>query len=398
MQLNAKAREFLRQYHTGLRESYGATDGDRWFALSDPKETQMRNALLEESSFLNLLTVADVDQLQGQVVPVGSSGLYTGRVLDGRFRKKVGVSGNDYKLVETDSCAALTWQLLSVWANAGDENEFFQRVQEFTNQAFALDMLRIGFNGKSVAETTDAEKNPNGEDVNKGWHQIVKEWDGGKQIVTDSVVLDGDGKGDYVSLDAMASDLINAKIPAQYRNDPRLVVLVGADLVAAESFRLYQKADKPTEKIAAQLLSDSIAGRTAYVPPFMPGKRMIVTTLPKRDVLLPRWMPTAQTWLESDSTHQNPVFAWCVVWLFDTGQFDQALDWADVAIERGQETPAAFGSAFPVFVADTVLAWAEMEAAQGLDVEPYFSRTLGNVLQHWNVYEVIKAKYQSIIA
>ncbi|EIM5331793.1 major capsid protein, partial [Salmonella enterica subsp. enterica serovar Saintpaul] len=52
MQLNAKAREFLRQYHNGLRESYGATDDDRWFALSDPKETQMRNALLEESSFL----------------------------------------------------------------------------------------------------------------------------------------------------------------------------------------------------------------------------------------------------------------------------------------------------------------------------------------------------------
>ncbi|EEA2960293.1 phage major capsid protein, P2 family [Salmonella enterica subsp. enterica serovar Heidelberg] len=288
MQLNAKAREFLRQYHNGLRESYGATDDDRWFALSDPKETQMRNALLEESSFLNLLTVADVDQLQGQVVPVGSSGLYTGRVLDGRFRKKVGVSGNDYRLVETDSCAALTWQLLSVWANAGDENEFFQRVQEFTNQAFALDMLRIGFNGTKVAETTNAETNPNGEDVNKGWHQIVKEWKDGQQIITDKVVLDGDGKGDYVSLDAMASDLINAKIPAQYRNDPRLVVLVGADLVAAESFRLYQKADKPTEKIAAQLLSDSIAGRTAYVPPFMPGKRMIVTTLPNLHIYTQR--------------------------------------------------------------------------------------------------------------
>lgn len=119
-------------------------------------------------------------------------------------------------------------------------------------------MLRIGFNGTKVAETTNAETNPNGEDVNKGWHQIVKEWKDGQQIITDAVVLDGDGKGDYVSLDAMASDLINTKIPAQYRNDPRLVVLVGADLVAAESFRLYQKADKPTEKIAAQLLSDSI--------------------------------------------------------------------------------------------------------------------------------------------
>lgn len=113
----------------------------------------------------------------------------------------------------------------------------------------------------------------------------------------------------------------------------------------------------------------------------------------KRDVLLPRWMPTAQEWLEGDSANQNPVFAWCVVWLFDTGQFDQALDWADVAVALGQETPAAFGSTFPVFVADTVLSWAEAEAVEGHDVEPYFGRTLENVMQHWNVYEVIKAKY-----
>ncbi len=45
---------------------------------------------------------------------------------------------------------------------------------------------------------------------------------GGNQIMTDPVVLDA--AGDYTSLDAMASDLINAKIPAQFRNDPRLVV------------------------------------------------------------------------------------------------------------------------------------------------------------------------------
>ncbi|AHF77579.1 Phage terminase subunit [Sodalis praecaptivus] len=113
----------------------------------------------------------------------------------------------------------------------------------------------------------------------------------------------------------------------------------------------------------------------------------------KRDVLLPRWLPTAQTWLEGESVHQNRIFVWCVIWLFDTGQYDQALDWADEAIARGQETPVAFSSSFPVFVADTVLAWAETEAAQGHDVEPYFSRTRDNVLQNWNVYEVIKAKY-----
>jgi hypothetical protein len=66
----------------------------------------------------------------------------------------------------------------------------------------------------------------------------MKEWDSGKQIITDAVTLDD--KGDYRSLDAMASDLINTKIPQQFRTDPRLVVLAGADLVAAEQFRLYQ--------------------------------------------------------------------------------------------------------------------------------------------------------------
>ncbi|QCT18491.1 terminase [Jejubacter calystegiae] len=113
----------------------------------------------------------------------------------------------------------------------------------------------------------------------------------------------------------------------------------------------------------------------------------------KRDELLPRWLPTVEQYLSGDAVFQNPVFAWCVVWLFDTEQFDQALDWADRAIEQGQDTPEPFRSRFPVFVADTVLAWAEREACQGQPVEPYFSRTLENVMQRWTVPEALCAKY-----
>lgn len=276
MFLNHRARELLQKYSAGLASAYGQQNTERYFSLTDPKETALRAALLESVDFLSMITVADVDQLTGQVVNVGNPGIFTGRKEGGRFIRKTGVDGLEYKLSETDSGAALTWAMLSVWANAGDENEFFQRMQEFTNQSFALDMLRIGFNGKSVEKSTDPEKYPNGEDVNIGWQQFVKNYDE-NQIITDAVSL-GTG-GDYVSLDAMASDLINSKIPAQFRNDPRLTVLVGADLVAAEQHRLYQAADRPTEKIAAQMLGTSIAGRPAIVPPFMPGKRMVVTPL-----------------------------------------------------------------------------------------------------------------------
>lgn len=277
MQLNKTARNFAAAYAAGLAKNYGVENAGRYFALTDPQEIMLRSAMLESVEFLNLITALDVDQLSGQVVSVGASALYTGRSETGRFSRRIGVSGNDYKLQETDSCTALLWSLLSVWANAGEEEEFFQKVQEFSNATFALDMLRIGFNGTSVAKTTDAVANPNGEDVNIGWHQRMKDYDDGKQIITDGVTL-GEG-GDYRSLDAMASDLINTKIPQQYRSDPRLVVLVGSDLVAAEQYRLYQAADRPTEKIAAQMLASTIAGRQAIVPPFMPGKRMIVTPL-----------------------------------------------------------------------------------------------------------------------
>lgn len=277
MQLNQRALQFIDAYASGLAENYGVSNPARAFKLSDPQETSLRAALLESVEFLDMITVADVDQLSGQVVSVGASALHTGRNADGRFVKRVGVDGNEYKLVETDSCAALRWDLLSMWANAGNEEAFFQMVQTFSNQSFALDMLRIGFNGKSVAATTKPDENPNGEDVNIGWHARMEKFKDGVQIMDDPVTLDD--AGDYHSLDAMASDLINTKIPAQYRNDPRLVVLVGADLVAAEQYRLYQKADKPTEKIAAQMLGSTIAGRPAIIPPFMPGKRMVVTPL-----------------------------------------------------------------------------------------------------------------------
>lgn len=277
MKLNSRAEAFINAYAAGLAENYGVNKPHRYFSLSDPQETSLRSALLESVDFLSMITCADVDQLSGQVVSVGASALHTGRSKDARFVRRIGVDGNTYSLIETDSCAALRWDLLSIWANAGDENQFFQLVQEFSNQAFALDMLRIGFNGTSAAADTDPKENPNGEDVNVGWHARMKTFKDGFQIIDDAVTL-GEG-GDYLSLDAMASDLINTKIPQQYRNDPRLVVLVGADLVSAEQYRLYQKADRPTEKIAAQMLDSTIAGRPAIVPPFMPGKRMVVTPL-----------------------------------------------------------------------------------------------------------------------
>lgn len=274
--LNQKAEKLLLQYCTQLATAAGVANPARQFSLTDPMETRLRNAILHSDEFLKMVTCLDVDQLKGQVVITGTSQLLTGRKKGGRFTKNLGVDGNMFELVETDSCAALDWNTLSVWGNSGGEQEFFKRMQSFIDKTFALDMLRIGFNGTSVAATTDPDTNPNGEDVNKGWHQIAKDWKGGLQVMTSPVTL-GDS-GTYKTIDAMGSELVNA-LPVECRDNPDIVILVGSEILAREQFRLYDKADKPTEHAAAQQLGTFIAGKRAFVPPFMPGKRMVATTL-----------------------------------------------------------------------------------------------------------------------
>jgi P2 family phage major capsid protein len=282
MNLSATASSMLNHYRAELAKQYGLAPEQikEQFNVSPPMETRLRDALLASADFLNRITMADVDQLTGQVVEVGIGGLYTGRKENGRFTKNVGVAGNSYTLVETDSCAALPWATLSSWANSGGEGEFFARVNSFANRCFALDMIRIGWHGVAkTAATTDPTANPNGEDVNKGWIQLAKEFNNGSQVVTTKVYFDADGAGDYKTLDAIASDIINNQIDPVYRTDPRLVVLVGADLLSAAQARLFDEANKPTEQQAAQSLANTIAGRPAMSPPFFPANAIVVTML-----------------------------------------------------------------------------------------------------------------------
>lgn len=113
----------------------------------------------------------------------------------------------------------------------------------------------------------------------------------------------------------------------------------------------------------------------------------------KRDVLLPRWMPTVEAYLAGDTRFANPALVYCVIWLFDTGEMGQALEWADTAISESQATPENFKSTLPAFVADTVLEWATNEAAAGRSIEPYFSRTFENIREKWRLHEDINAKW-----
>lgn len=234
-------------------------------------------ALLESGWMMKNITLMDVKDTKGQAYTIGSRQLHTGREISGRFKRKLAANGTDFELVETDTCAVMPYREMAALANFGDENQFERSVTAFFDQAIALDMLRIGLNGQRVGWPTDPEANPNGEDVNKGWHALAKDYNGGSQVLTDAITL-GVG-GDFPHLDALANHIIRTQIPKSMQEDPRLVVMVGSELAAAERLRLFNGADTPANVAGAQMALSSVASRFAFVPPFMPGMRLAVTTL-----------------------------------------------------------------------------------------------------------------------
>ncbi|YCO01545.1 phage major capsid protein, P2 family [Vibrio sp. VNB-15] len=287
--LNAISTQYLEEYSASIASQAGVADPSKQFNITPVIETKLQQAIVESDAFLRKISNIMVDQIKGQVIDVGDSGLTTGRVKDGRFTAALDQSGNTYELVETDSGAHINWITLTIWANSGSKGQWVKLMNNAITRSFALDKLRIGFHGvSSDTETTDPEAQPLGEDVNKGWLQIVK--DKAPDQINDQAILDPSGKTDdaYKNLDSLVNDLVNTTIHEVFVDAPDLVVLVGRNLVAAEQHRLLEAADVPTEHKAAQQLAKTIAGKKAYIPPFFPANMVWVTNLTNLQILTQR--------------------------------------------------------------------------------------------------------------
>lgn len=296
MAYNYKSPELesaIQNYCKGMAKSFGIDRTDKTFDVSPKKGVELKKAIIEGSAFLGKINMLDVKQTEGTAVTVGVDQMATGRASeeDGRFQGTgVGMKGNTYKLQETDTIVKMSWAQQAAWVNAGSPGEFNRKVKEYTNQQIAADIVKVGWNGIEAKKPTNPTENPLGQDVNEGWQahverqapeQIVKDDGEGNPIYFDpegTKDADGNPLYTYKTLDAMASDLINSVLAPEFRQSPDLVVLVGHDLISAAQYKLYSEADKPSEHNDAQKLDKSIAGRLAYVPPYFPSKRMVVTS------------------------------------------------------------------------------------------------------------------------
>lgn len=118
----------------------------------------------------------------------------------------------------------------------------------------------------------------------------------------------------------------------------------------------------------------------------------------KREELLPKYQEYVQRYCESGLNFPNRVAVQVMVWLFDTVQFEDALDLADFLMAQGQPLPERFKRRdIQTFVADAILDWAYAEYTGGRSPEPYLSDLLPRVDGDWDLTEQIPSKYHKLI-
>ncbi|WP_198595462.1 P2 family phage major capsid protein, partial [Vibrio lentus] len=149
---------------------------------------------------------------------------------------------------QTNFDTALRYAKLDAWAH---HKNFNALISKATREQIDANKITIGWYGVSVAKNTDASANPNGEDVNKGWFQAMRDHNAERLMTTgqkaDGEIRIGEG-GDFINLDLAVLETKNLLHDA-CENDSNLVAIIGSDLLAYDKAKFYEAhGNTPSEK------------------------------------------------------------------------------------------------------------------------------------------------------
>lgn len=266
----------------GESESFVASGGQ--FTVEPTIQQKLENAVLENSDFLKRINIVMVEEMKGSALRLGVLSPVASRTdTNTKARETTDIHSlqeNIYECAQTNYDTHLNYATLDSWAKFPD---FAARVANLKAERIALDRIMIGWNGQSVAATTDRNSNPLLQDVNKGWlaqieakatARVMKEAKSG----TGKIEV-GEGK-EYKNLDALVFALKEDFIPDQYRDDTKLVAIMGSDLLADKYFPLINQ-EKPTEILAGDTIISQkrVGGLQAVSVPYFPKGTVLVTSL-----------------------------------------------------------------------------------------------------------------------
>lgn len=290
--MNKLTAAVLSAYVSHIALMNNIEDAKVQFTVEPSVQQTLFDVVQESSSFLKLINIVPVDELEGEVLGLSVGGTIAGRSdtrngVKRTTRSPSSIDGRRYSCKHTDFDTHIDYHTLDVWAKFAD---FQTRVQNLIVNAMALDLIRIGFNGTHAAATTDRTANPLLQDVNIGWLQKLRT-EPQSAVPAKVRVMDEGTKAanevsfgtyavvDYKNLDALVFDAKRTLLPSHSRDDTGLVAIVGSDLLDDKYFDLINKNQPATETIATDILMSTrrLGGLQAYQVPFMPEGTILIT-------------------------------------------------------------------------------------------------------------------------
>lgn len=268
-------------------------DATTQFTVAPAVEQKLIERVMASSDFLARVGNITVTQQEGDKVGIGVTRPIASRTNTGAGTRRTPTDPTDsadlgrYRCEQTNSDTAIKYAKLDAWAH---RPEFQTLIRDAILKQKARDRIMIGFNGTSVAATTNVGTNPLLQDVNKGWLYKIRTFaaarvlsDGGLTSSGSAIyVADSSNAAvrDYVNLDALVNDNVEL-LDEWYRDDTDLVVVTGRDLVHDKYFNIINAAgDKATEQLARDVIlsSKKIGGLPAVRVPFFPANALLVTS------------------------------------------------------------------------------------------------------------------------
>ena len=119
----------------------------------------------------------------------------------------------------------------------------------------------------------------------------------------------------------------------------------------------------------------------------------------KRDVLIPKYRPIVELYLESGAKQENQIFTTFTIWLFDISEIDTFIKYCFFAIKNDIPTPGFVKRHWATFCADSVYQWSEKQIETGNSIEPYFSFVFEKIQScEFRLFEKVSAKYYKLSA
>ena len=281
-------RVFTRQKYTAamakLATINGVTTVSEKFTVEPSVQQKLEEKIQLSSAFLQKINIFLVNEQSGSAVGLGISRPIASRTntdtTDRQATDPTAMDERSYFCRKTDFDTAIKYQKLDQWAKFPD---FYARFSGQIQKRQGLDRIMIGFNGTSIATTTNITANPKLQDVNKGWLQKMREENPARVMSSGKVVgkITIGATGDYHNVDALVMSMTDELIDEVHRDNPDLVVLCNRKTLADKYFPIVNKEQENSEKLAADIIISQkrMGNLPVAAVPFFPEDAILVTTV-----------------------------------------------------------------------------------------------------------------------